>query len=78
MHHKLPCYCSFLFDKMMTFQHQVPLFRSFKLQMRTHNARFIGIKKGPVQMDINFEDLGKFRTKCISNTLDHQDVYNSL
>ena len=46
--------------------------------MRTHNGRFIGIKKGPVQMDINFEDLGKFRTKCISNTLDHQDVYNSL
>ena len=35
-------------------------------------------KERPVQLDVNFENLEKFRTKCISNTSDHRNVYNSL
>ena len=35
-------------------------------------------KKRPVQPDVNFENLKKFRTKFISNTSDHQNIYNFL
>ena len=35
-------------------------------------------KKRPVQPDVNFENLEKFRTKGISNTSNHQNIYNSL
>ena len=41
-------------------------------------ADLLGEKKRPVKPDVNFENLEKVRTKCISNTSDHRNVYNSL